>query len=212
MSEKIYEEAFKYAMEELHKNYIAQDKESDFIFNFNVNYVEDSINEVTVSVASPFMKNQVTSKGSLTIIENKLKEVTGLQNLKINCIVKSENLSEVKTDEKPVEIIEKKVEPKILKNEDNFTNEKISLPKKKHHLLQEEFTFETFIPGDNSNFAYNAALAVSKNPGRQYNPILLYGGSGLGKTHLMQSIGNYIYNNGGEKQKICYDLLFIIKC
>ena len=204
MSEKIYEEAFKYAMEELHKNYIAQDKESDFIFNFNVNYVEDSINEVTVSVASPFMKNQVTSKGSLTIIENKLKEVTGLQNLKINCIVKSENLSEVKTDEKPVEIIEKKVEPKILKNEDNFTNEKISLPKKKHHLLQEEFTFETFIPGDNSNFAYNAALAVSKNPGRQYNPILLYGGSGLGKTHLMQSIGNYIYNNGGEKQKICY--------
>lgn len=213
MSEKIYEEAFKYAMDELHKQYIAEDKESDFIFNFNVNYVEDSINEVTVSVASPFMKNQVTSKGSLIIIENKLKEVTGLQNLKINCIVKAENLSEVKSESKEEIKINKINETSEKSNEiDNIkfnikTEEKkveVSTTKKKHPLLQEDYTFDTFIPGDNSNFAYNASLAVAKNPGKQYNPILLYGGSGLGKTHLMQAIGNYIYNNGGEKLKICY--------
>ena len=75
---------------------------------------------------------------------------------------------------------------------------------KKHPLLQEEFTFDTFIPGDNSRFAYNAAIAVANEPGKKYNPILFYGGSGLGKTHLMQAIGNYIYHNGGEKLKICY--------
>ena len=76
MSENIYKEAFEYAMEELHKQYIEQEKESEFIFNFNVNYVEDTIDTITVSVASLFMKTQVTTKGSLKIIENKLKEIT----------------------------------------------------------------------------------------------------------------------------------------
>ena len=55
MSENIYKEAFEYAMEELHKQYIEQEKESEFIFNFNVNYVEDTIDTITVSVASLFM-------------------------------------------------------------------------------------------------------------------------------------------------------------
>lgn len=193
MSENIYKEAFKYAMSELHNEYVSKDKESEFIFNFNVNYVEDKIDEITVSVASAFMKAQVTSKGSLSVIENKLKEVTGIPNLKINCIVKEEQNS---INEEKTETV--KVENKIESKDEN----KPSL--KKHPLLQEEFTFDTFIPGDNSIFPYNAALAVAKNPGKKYNPILLYGGSGLGKTHLMQAIGNYIYNNGGEKLKICY--------
>ena len=203
MSEKVYEEAFKYAMEELHNQYIAEDKESDFVFNFNVNYVEDTADTITVSVASPFMKNQVTNKGSLIVIENKIKEVTGLQNLKVVCIVKNEaaaNSSTVKAVPKS-EYKEKKSEYKENKIEEPV---KQITKKKKHPLLQEEYTFDTFIPGDNSNFAYNASIAVSKNPGRQYNPILLYGGSGLGKTHLMQAIGNYIYQNNDDKLKICY--------
>lgn len=203
MSEKVYEEAFKYAMEELHNQYIAEDKESDFVFNFNVNYVEDTADTITVSVASPFMKNQVTNKGSLIVIENKIKEVTGLQNLKVVCIVKNEaaaNSSTVKAVPKS-EYKEKKSEDKENKIEEPV---KQITKKKKYPLLQEEYTFDTFIPGDNSNFAYNASIAVSKNPGRQYNPILLYGGSGLGKTHLMQAIGNYIYQNNDDKLKICY--------
>ena len=52
-----------------------------------------------------------------------------------------------------------------------------------------------FVKGDNNSFAYNASLAVSKNPGKAYNPMLIYGGVGLGKTHLMESIGNMIYQN-----------------
>ena len=92
MSENIYKEAFNYAMEELHKQYISQERESEFIFNFNVNYVEDTIDTITVSVASLFMKTQVTTKGSLKVIENKLKEITGIDNLKLECIIKNENL------------------------------------------------------------------------------------------------------------------------
>ena len=52
--------------------------------------------------------------------------------------------------------------------------------------------------------AYKASIEAAKNPGRYKNPILLYGGSGLGKTHLMQAIGNYIYENSEEELKICY--------
>ena len=165
--------------------------------------MEDTADTITVSVASPFMKNQVTNKGSLIVIENKIKEVTGLQNLKVVCIVKNEaaaNSSTVKAVPKS-EYKEKKSEDKENKVEEPV---KQITKKKKHPLLQEEYTFDTFIPGDNSNFAYNASIAVSKNPGRQYNPILLYGGSGLGKTHLMQAIGNYIYQNNDDKLKICY--------
>ena len=185
-------------MEELHTQYINENRENEFVFNFNVNYVEDTIDTVTVSVASPFMKNQVTSKGSLTVIENKLREVTGLNNLKIECIIKAEStasatiVSHEKESEKTP--ASKEVETPVVKKP----------AKKQHPQLSEDFTFDSFVPGDNSNYAYNAALAVAKNPGKKYNPVLFYGGSGLGKTHLMQAIGNYIHQNNEEDLKIGY--------
>ncbi|MFC2604068.1 MAG: chromosomal replication initiator protein DnaA, partial [Treponema sp.] len=61
-----------------------------------------------------------------------------------------------------------------------------------------------FIPGTNLQFAYNVAFSVAEEPGIKSNPILLYGGVGLGKTHLMQAIGNKIFAEKGEKLKICY--------
>ena len=73
----------------------------------------------------------------------------------------------------------------------------------KHPQLREDYTFDTFIPGVNSDLAYKVCLEAAKNPGRSYNPILIYGGVGLGKTHLMQSIGNYIYKERGPSAKIC---------
>ncbi|MBO5527840.1 MAG: chromosomal replication initiator protein DnaA [Bacilli bacterium] len=56
--------------------------------------------------------------------------------------------------------------------------------------LDPKFTFESFVVGDSNREAYQAALMISKNPGKLFNPLLLYSDSGLGKTHLMQSIGN----------------------
>jgi chromosomal replication initiator protein len=61
--------------------------------------------------------------------------------------------------------------------------------------LTERYTFDSFIYGDNTTFTYNVAYAIAKNPGITYNPCLIYGGVGLGKTHLLQSIGNYICTN-----------------
>ena len=205
MSERIYEEAWEYTMKVLHDLYKSQNKEDEFKLWFNMNYVEDTIDTITVSVASSFLQQTMQKKGNFDIVLKKLKEITGQEDIRLNCIVVKEELSESKkseslNDEKPSK---KSVEPETSSSNSNAAeNKKENF--KKHQLLQEEYTFDTFIPGDNSNFAYNASIAVAKNPGKQYNPILLYGGSGLGKTHLMQAIGNYIYNNGGEKLKICY--------
>lgn len=70
---------------------------------------------------------------------------------------------------------------------------------KKDVLLNSAYTFDSFIPGENSNFAYSACLAIARDPGSVYNPCLIYGGVGLGKTHLLQSIGNYVQQNTNLK-------------
>ena len=201
MAKELFKEAFQYAIKELEKEFKAKNNEEEFSLWFKMNYVEDSIDSITVSVLSDFMKTMISSKGYFDLLQKKLKEITG-QNLKIKCIVNNDNAEKTIDD-----IPEKQDSSKENKTE---TAEKLKFveteePKnKKHPLLQENFTFDTFIPGDNSDFAYKASLAVAQNPGKKYTPILIYGGSGLGKTHLMQAIGNYIYTHGGEKLKIYY--------
>ncbi len=63
-------------------------------------------------------------------------------------------------------------------------------------LLNPSFTFSSFVVGESNKLAYNVSEAVSKQPGSLYNPLFIYGGVGLGKTHLMQAIGNVVLNEG----------------
>ena len=150
----------------------------------NIRYEGSKQNSIILSVPSAFYRDQVIQKFN-ALIHEKLHELTGSRiNVEFNVIPHKESASVPKTISK-----EKTV--------------RVQSPQKRNPTLRKDYTFEKFVIGESNSFAANACIAISKNPGKSYNPCLIYGGVGLGKTHLIQSIGNSIEENF-EDMKVVY--------
>lgn len=229
MSEQLYKEIFEEAMNLLREEYKSAGNENEFILNFNLSYIEDTISEIKVGVASKFLWDRMVQKGNVAKIQSTITELSG-QNINLSPVFNfkpqvssQQNQVSQGHSAQPVQVQSEtpktaesqpqepsstpKAQPKKFFDTDSsdfsaLSHSEPQIPR--HPQLIEDFTFENFIPGDNSDYAYKACLAASENPGsKNYNPILLYGPSGVGKTHLMVAIGNYIYNHN-PKLKIAY--------
>ncbi|MCR4996208.1 MAG: chromosomal replication initiator protein DnaA [Butyrivibrio sp.] len=88
-------------------------------------------------------------------------------------------------------------------NENNTRSQSQLYSNNDHSNLNPKYRFDTFVVGSNNKFAHSASLAVAESPGISYNPLFLYGGPGLGKTHLMHSIGHFIMEHD-HRAKVLY--------
>lgn len=128
-----------------------------------------------------------------------LIEETISQLVNDKCLIKFEisTITAISDDEIP----EKVSSVKTIKIEENIQK----IPEKNNSglYLNDKYTFEDFVPGSSNQFAYAAAMAVANNPATTYNPLFIYGGVGLGKTHIINAIGNEIIRNNSQL-KVCY--------
>jgi len=169
--------------------------EQEYTMWFNMDYETSGELSIVLSVPSGFYRDQVKQRYQARL-EAKLLELSG-QHITVDFEIKKKSTQD---KESPVSQPEEKSDkPATSKQTAHASAVPEQKERKNHPQLREDYTFENFVIGENNSFAANAALAIAKNPGTAYNPCLIYGGVGLGKTHLMQAIGNLSWKEKGCK-------------
>jgi chromosomal replication initiator protein len=146
---------------------------------------------IIIGIPSAFHRDKVKSRYQKAINSN-LKQLAGKE-VPIEYEITRKT---AKKEETTPRLPEKKEESAPVAAEETQKSKK---KREKHPQLQDDFIFDRYVIGENNSFAANAAIAISKNPGKAYNPFLIYGGVGLGKTHLMQAIGNFVHENSDNE-------------
>ncbi len=156
----------------------------------NTFILEKKEKEIIVAVPNAFTKAWLEKKYHKYITEA-LKNITDKQIYKTSYIVETKERSDLEKEVKKEQIQESAVTPETTNN----ANSKLGLNTK--------YTFDNFVVGKGNELAYAACLAVAKKTGEVYNPLFIYGGVGLGKTHLMQAVGSFVLDKNKNK-KILY--------
>ena len=138
------------------------------------------------NILKQLIYKKTSSSDELAVFEVHNKHIAGFIKTKYSDIL--QEILEKETNIKPsIEIIiagERRRTKKAIINEQQTSSNSDST------ILNQSFTFDSFIVGKSNEMAYNSSKAVAEKPGTQYNPLFIYGGTGLGKTHLLQAIGN----------------------
>ena len=179
-------------IDELWKNFLEVVKNSISSLSYETWFRDTKLvtirnNSAVIIVPMPVHKKHLMENYK-EIIEEKFKELTGT-------VFDFEFLLEDEwNQQKESEVPDLKEKAPI---QDEYVAQKKEIPSSdfEEANLNKDYTFNNFIVGNSNRFAFTASMAVAEKPGKAYNPLFLYGKSGLGKTHLMHSIGNYILEN-----------------
>jgi chromosomal replication initiator protein len=175
--------------------------EQEFLMWFrNMEYIGSEECRIHASVPSNFYKDQVTQR-YLHRLEEKLFELSG-QKIRVLFRVQKRELKETPAASAAPSPTGPS-SPASRAAADAASAAAAARRRRKHPQLNSEYNFDRFVRGENNDFAYMASYAIAKNPGKAYNPCLIYGGVGLGKTHLLQAIGNLAYSDFSDL-KIVY--------
>jgi len=181
---------------------------TDEIWNIFLSKVYSKVSIMTYNYIFKDLKLYSYTPGNIVIVvpSNELL----LQNIKKNYQVIIEDiLNDITNDICEIQYVfandVEKLKPKIEKKQieisnnfdDNLENDLVNY--KYNSNFNPKYTFDSFVVGDSNKLAYGTALAVAQNPGKLYNPYFIYANSGLGKTHLMHAIGNYIVTHSDKR-------------
>lgn len=157
----------------------------------NTKLLKHKANILTVGVQNVFIKQQLERKYNDLIVEVLAKN--GVSPERIDYKIYS-GPSLKKTEEKPL-ILSTEPSPTVKQSSTTLTHSY-------RQGLNEKYTFENFIVGGGSELAYAACQAIANNLGTKYNPLFLYGGVGIGKTHLIQAVGNAVLAKNPKKRVV----------